>query len=230
VLASTSAPSRVYRVGYAPDPWAWVPWEYADRSTGRWDDLHSTYRVIYAASSPEACFVEVLAQFRPDPNLAGGLGSIESDPRDDLYPSVGPGVVPSTWLDHRLLGSAALGGLFCDVTDKNTIAALRPTFLTRAMHYSLPDFDAATIRLHEPRRLTQEISRYLYEHEEERFAGITYESRFGAGLSLWAIFERSDDQRLDQSSRVNDTAVQPINRNDPAFVAAFALHGLTFEF
>jgi hypothetical protein len=219
----------VFRVGYAPDPWAWVPWEYADRSTGRWDDPQNTYRVVYAASSPEACFVEVLAQFRPDPTLADGLDSIESDARDDLYPSAGPGIVPSTWLDHRLLGSATLDGPFCDVTDKNTIAALRPTFLARAMHYGLPDFDAATIRLHEPRRLTQEISRHLYEFEEERFVGIAYESRFGAGLSLWAIFERSDDQGPDQSGRLGDVAVQSIDPEDPAFTAALTLHGLEFR-
>jgi hypothetical protein len=97
------------------------------------------------------------------------------------------------------------------------------------MHFGLPDFDAATIRLHDPRRLTQEISRHLYESEEERFAGIAYESRFGADLPLWAIFERSEDQRIDQSSRLSDITVQPIDPNDSAFAAALTLHGLEFR-
>ena len=52
----------VYRVGYAPQPWAWVPWRFAP-FTGRWDDpLPSGYRVIYAATTPYSCYVEVLSR------------------------------------------------------------------------------------------------------------------------------------------------------------------------
>lgn len=35
----------VYRIGYAPDPFAWTPWQYANdgRFDGRWDDPEGTY-------------------------------------------------------------------------------------------------------------------------------------------------------------------------------------------
>ena len=51
-LRFTHADGLVYRVGYSPDPWAWVPWEYSP-FTGRWDDPEALFRTIYAASSAE---------------------------------------------------------------------------------------------------------------------------------------------------------------------------------
>ena len=62
----------VHRVGYRPEPWHWTPWEYtgADgRFYGRWDDPHGTWRALYPGFSPLACYLEVLAVFRADPQL-----------------------------------------------------------------------------------------------------------------------------------------------------------------
>jgi hypothetical protein len=42
-------PGPVWRVGYAPDPWAWTPWEYASdsgRFNGRWDDEDAKFRTL----------------------------------------------------------------------------------------------------------------------------------------------------------------------------------------
>mgnify|MGYP001590894403 FL=1 len=226
--ATKAAGGRIHRVGYAPDPWAWGPWQYVDRSTGRWDDPQSTYRVLYAGTSPTACFVEVLAQFRPDDILRGEIAEIEADPRDSIYPSLGAGIIPHSWLDARQLGSANLSGYFVDIAHMETIATLRPSFLSRAVHYGLPDFDGSAIRVHEPRGLTREISRFLYQLDHERTPpdGIAYESRFGNGLQLWALFERGADDNLDRSRLLGRVDAVTIGPDDPDLATALTLHAL----
>jgi hypothetical protein len=153
-LAESRPDGPVYRVGHEPDPWAWTPWEYGP-FTGRWDDPEDLYRVLYAASSPLGCFLEVLAVFRPDPVLAEELAAIEGGPDDDDFPTVPPGKVDRAWLERRRVGTATLEGRFVDVGHSHTIAELRPRFLQQAIDAALPDFDAAAIarrhRAHSPR-------------------------------------------------------------------------------
>ena len=91
-LAVSRPEGPVHRVGFEPDPWAWTPWEYGP-FTGRWDDPEDLYRVLYAAASPLGCFLEVLAVFRPDPELAAELAQIGGDAADDAIPTVGSGPV-----------------------------------------------------------------------------------------------------------------------------------------
>lgn len=231
MLEVTTPGEPVHRVGYAPDPWTWVPWEYVDRATGRWDDPEGNYRVLYAGTSPEACFVEVLSPFRPDPSLDADMSAINGDPRDARYPSVPAGTVDASWLDRRRLGRARLTGTYVDVTHKNTIAELRASLLHRAVAHGLSDLDASAIRTHQPRAFTREISRHLYtvDHEGKRLDGIAYESRFGAGLALWAVFERADDSGLDTSRLIGDRDASPIPADHPDLVAALELHNLTFS-
>ena len=60
----------VHRVGFAPAPWNWTPWEYAGTDGcfhGRWDDPHGTWRSLYTGFSAPACYLEVLAPFRAAP-------------------------------------------------------------------------------------------------------------------------------------------------------------------
>lgn len=79
IVHTTDMP--VWRVGRAPDPWAWIDRRYAGGQ--RWDDPSQNFRTIYAAGSVFACFVEILAQFRPDrPNDRGLLDDIVEDPVD----------------------------------------------------------------------------------------------------------------------------------------------------
>lgn len=210
---------------------AWTPWEYADRSTGRWDDPQNRYRVLYTGSSPEARFTEILAPFRPDPMLIADSTGIRPDPRDELYPAIMSGVVPTTWLNSRLLGSAQLTGAFLKIADKATIAALRPIFLPRAVHYGLPDFDAGAIMRSQPRRFTQEISSHLYEvqHAGAPLDGIKYESRFGAGLALYAIYERATDEGLECSRLLSVVRSSLIAEDHPDLTAAMNLHGLALR-
>ncbi|HUG50802.1 MAG TPA: RES domain-containing protein, partial [Terrimesophilobacter sp.] len=58
----------VWHVGFAPNSWAWAPWQYADDEGlfgGRWDDQLGQFRTIYTADSLLGCFLELLARFRP---------------------------------------------------------------------------------------------------------------------------------------------------------------------
>lgn len=91
----------VYRVGYLPEPWNWTPWEYADngRFDGRWDDPEGVWRTLYVGSSPLACYLEVLARFRPDPSLAADLAAIGED---EEYPTLAAGELPMSWCDGRV--------------------------------------------------------------------------------------------------------------------------------
>lgn len=65
----------IHRVGYAPNPWAWTPWQYAEdgRFNGRWDDPDGNWRTLYVGASRLACYLEVLAFARADPRLALNL-------------------------------------------------------------------------------------------------------------------------------------------------------------
>ena len=96
------------------------------------------------------------------------------------------------------------------------------------MRHGLADFDAAAIRLHRPRALTQEVSRHLYESDldGDRIAGIKYESRFGAGLHLWAIFERADDEGLGRSRLLEDVRSEEISLDVSGLSEALKMHGL----
>jgi len=80
-LATATAETRVWRIGFRPDPWAWSGWEWATdgRFPGRWDDLHGNFRTVYAGSSLRACLLEVLAAFRRDARLAMELDEIVED-------------------------------------------------------------------------------------------------------------------------------------------------------
>lgn len=189
-LATAAADTRVWRIGFRPDPWAWSGWEWATegRFPGRWDDLHGNFRTVYAGSSLRACLLEVLAGFRGDARLAMELDEIVEDDEDAvLHPTLPSGQVPPEWLDARAATSAVLTGTYCAVTDSRSIAALHPHFVGVARSLGLVDLDAAALKDARPRRLTQAIAAWLYETTD--LDGVTFASRHGDDLRLWAIFE-----------------------------------------
>src|SRR5690349_24267952 len=104
-LEETTAPPRILRVGRKPNPWAWPRWEIAgeDGTFGnRWDDARSMYRVLYGSSQLEACFVETLARFRPEPHALPGRARLER------HDGTGPaGLPPRPWLPGRVNAAAA---------------------------------------------------------------------------------------------------------------------------
>lgn len=225
---SVTPASPLWRLGRAPEPWAWIDWSYAGGQ--RWDDLTGEFRTVYAAESAFGCFVETLAHFRPDPVVVAGLGAIVVDPDDAArFPSSPPGEVPLNWVDSRRLSSASVDGVFCDVTAASTIAALRPHFLETVARLGLPDFDAAAIKAARPRELTQRLASWLYRNEAQPaqlWDGVAFASRHGDELRMWAIFERPQDRPCSRLLSIQSES--EIARSNPELRAAFALHGLTW--
>jgi len=221
--------ARLYRVGRAPDPWAWPDWSNAapDGTFGnRYDDPRSAYRVLYAASDRLGAFVEVLARFRPDPHVVAALEEIEGEEGRALA----PGQLDVSWLYRRRLGEASIQGRFADVGHSESLAQIRRDLASRVVHYQLPDLDGSVIRLSAPRRFTQEISRYVYEQTTESgrraFDGISYLSRLGDEFRNWAIFEPATEEAARTVAR--DPVVQEIRADDPDLRRALEIHGIAF--
>ena len=228
-MRSRAADRPLFRIGRKPDPFAWPDWLRAasDRTFGnRWDDPQGSYRVIYAASSSLGAFVEVLARFRPDPHVASELARIRG-PGDALP----PGCIDRSWCDARRLGAASVSGSFADVGHSESLAELRRVLATQVRHHGIRELDAAAIRLRAPRRLTQEITRYVYERTTPRgtraFDGISYLSRLGDEFRNWALFEPigTAAQRRRFVRRVR---VHAIGADHPDLRRALSLLGIRF--
>lgn len=215
---------EAWRVGHKPDAWDWTPWRYANGGhfEGRWDAPDGTFRTLYAGDSLLACLLEILACFRPDPELEAALDSIDGDDTGSRHPA---GSIPRSWLDNRCAAKAQLVGRFCAVTHSTTIAALRPRFLPQAIALGLDDFDAAALRDSRPRSLTQQVAAHLFA--STAVDGIEFASRHGDDHRLWAIFERTSDAAPALCLR-NRTHFE-LTGDHPAIAQAFATHRLRWE-
>lgn len=121
-----AADRTVWRVGRAPDPWAWIDRQYAGHQ--RWDDADGIFRMVYAGDSLYGCYVEVLAYARPDVGLHGAdlLADIVEDPEDAAeFPVPTAGSIPRDWIRGRMVATARLAGPYADVRSADTIAARR---------------------------------------------------------------------------------------------------------
>jgi len=212
----------LYRIGRQPEPWAWPDWAYAgeDGTFGnRFDDPESEYRVLYASSERLGPFLETLARYRPDPAVVAE--EIAGDPRDALFPTRPAGVVPPRWLEERSLGIARCEGTYADLGHSRSLAHLRDALAAAILRHGLDDLDAATIRASAPIRLTQEISRHVYEcttgDRARAFEGIRYLSRLGDDIHNWAIFEPAE---------IDPQSVEKIRHHDPDLRAALELFNL----
>jgi len=113
LLCQDGAGRSLHREGFEPEPWAWTPWQYAEhgRFSGRWDDPDGVWRSIYVGESRLACYLEVLAFARADPQLQDGLAGIEEAPEDAVaHPTLPAGLLPGSWRWPRRVGSALLTG------------------------------------------------------------------------------------------------------------------------
>jgi hypothetical protein len=227
-LAIATSEGRIWRIGFRPDPWAWSGWEWATdgRFPGRWDDLHGNFRTVYAGSSLQACLLEVLAAFRRDVRIAMELDEIIEDDEDAvLHPTVSPGKVPREWLDARAATSAELTGTYCAVTDSRSLAVLYPHFIGIALSLGLADLDAAALKDARPRELTQAIAAWIYETTD--LDGVTFASRHGDDLRLWAIFERPDDGVV--SPQLWHIRTEELHHDSDAIKQALQMLGLTWK-
>lgn len=204
----------VHRIGRRPDPWEYPDWSRAnlDGTFGnRFDDPDGEYRVLYASSARLGCFLETLARYRPDLTLFAELQEIEGE--DDFVPA---GVVPREWFAIRVMGSAEAHGQFADIGASDWISTLRRRLASLLIQLGIPDFDASVLQRSGPRRLTQNVSRFVYR---QGFNGIRYLSKYGHDIENWALFEpanltsthceqiRPDDPDLIEALRIFDLAV-----------------------
>jgi len=227
-LVVVDAEEPVWRVGFKPEPWAWSGWEWAGsdgRFDGRWDDSQGNFRTVYAGSTLLACLLEVLAGFRPDPTLAAGLDSIVEDDEDAaIHSTATAGEISYSWLGPRLAASATLTGRLCAVTAAESIAALLGPFVALAHLLGLHDFDAAALKDARARALTQSVATHL--HATTELEGVTFASRHGDDLALWAVFERAGDSAI--SHTLDAFEHHPLSPEDPALqvsASSFPTHG-----
>jgi hypothetical protein len=192
-LPFTAPVGPVYRVARRPDPWRPPDWaDVGDDLTfgNRFDDAEGRFRVLYAASSPLACYLETLARYRRPPEaeqLLSALASIKNA-QDDYTPHA---TVPASWLPTRSLGMAILTKRrFAHVYSSEWLAFLRkklePGFSVRRSDGQ--DFDLALL-LSQRRALTRRIATLVYRLG---YDGIYYQSRHGSDLFNWALFEPFD--------------------------------------
>jgi hypothetical protein len=230
LLCQDGAGRRIHRVGFEPEPWAWTPWQYAEhgRFSGRWDDPDGVWRSIYVGASRLACYLEVLAFVRADPQLQDDLAGIDEGPEDAVaHPTLPGGRLPVSWRWPRRVGSALLHGWYAVPGDKESLPTLRARFLALAVKLRLPDVDAASIRLAEPRSFTQSIAAWLYEQTApggRPLGGVQFTSRHGDGVTLWAVFERPGDEEV--SALVREPQSDPIDEDDPELREAMRIHRL----
>jgi hypothetical protein len=80
---------------------------------------------------------------------------------------------------------------FVDVASADALTWLRSELADLAISLGITEIDLSLLTSAQ-RRFTQEVSRYIYEHdgstESSRFAGIRYISRLHASWECWAIF------------------------------------------
>lgn len=211
--------AAVWRIGFSPDPWAWTPWQYAEngRFTGRWDDPAGVWRSLYVGRTRLACYLEVLAVFRPDPELTADLDEIEEDAADAIHhPTTSAGCLFTEWAHRRRTGRAELTGTYVLPADARSLPTLRARFLPMALRCGLPDLDAGVIRLAEPRAITQSIAAWIYQQNTatgDPIAGVGFQSRHGDDQRLWAVFERHPDGGT--SHHFAATGAAPIDMDDP---------------
>ncbi|MBO1740939.1 RES domain-containing protein [Leifsonia sp. TF02-11] len=227
-----AAGRTVWRVGRAPDPWAWIDRQYAGHQ--RWDDAGGIFRTVYAGDSLYSCFVEVLAYSRPDiePDGSDLLAGIVEDPEDAaVFPTRAAGSIPRDWIGGRMVTTARLTGPYADVRTSDTIAALRPGFLRLALQLGYPDFDAAALKSADPRELTQRVASFLYALTDDQGGtvvdGVRFGSRHGDELSMWAIFERPGDEPA--SHHLMQTTAHLVDVDDPDLHRAMILHRLSWR-
>ncbi|MGH3638853.1 MAG: RES domain-containing protein [Mycobacterium sp.] len=215
----------VHHVGYAPAPWDWADWEHArsGRFQGRWDDPEGHWRAKYVSASPVGCYLEVLAAFRPDPDVQADMDLIECD--DEADATVPPGSLDPSWCGARLFCSARLSGDFAVPGHHETLPTLREHFLDQARRLGVDDVDAATVRMSAPRELTQSISAWIYElvgPDGQRIDGIQYPSKHGDDFVLWAIYERGGtDSPAEVTDRSEPRVITP---DDEALREAMRIH------
>ena len=85
--------------------------------------------------------------------------------------------------------------------------------------------DAVALKDARPRQLTQAIAAWIYETTD--LDGVTFASRHGDDLRLWAIFERPGDPYV--SPKLRHARPEELHHDSDAIKDAFQMLGLTWR-
>jgi hypothetical protein len=85
--------------------------------------------------------------------------------------------------------------------------------------------DAAAWKDARPRELTQAIAAWIYETTD--LDGVTFASRYGDDLRLWAIFERPGDGVV--SPQLWHIRIEELHHDSDAIKQALQMLGLTWK-
>jgi hypothetical protein len=230
-LRTSGDPGQVWRVGF-DDPWQWTPWEYArdnGRFNGRWDDEQSVFRTLYTSESLLGCFLELLAQLRPNTVAFDELAQIDDDAGDAAeHPEPDRGGVGLDWLGGRRFGSAQQRGTYAEVTHAESMGYLVEAGAFDALGIPPSRVDAALLKDPSDRRITRTVARFLFDQYDELrrpvVDGIAFRSRMGDDIRMWAVFERGDAEG--SPLLTPEMEPQQVTEENPELLAAFAVLGL----
>lgn len=187
--------SPVYRVGRAPDPLAWIHWEYHGK--GRFDGPRRAgrFRTMYFAERRLGAFIEVLADFRLDFDALKQLDELPDGDYGDDIPRDSFGRVPADWHQKRRIATALFGPdqKWLDLQAVETIQALREILHASLAKMRYRDLDFGDV-LGRDRRLTRRIALLAYR---SGFQGLCYCSRLDTSIGCWALFEESVFMKLE---------------------------------
>lgn len=231
-LQISGDPGEVWRVGFAPDPWQWTPWEYAKdegRFNGRWDDQLADFRTLYTSNTLLGCFLELLAQARPNDTAYAELEDIvDDDGTVPQYPDPERGALDQDWLGDRRYSHGVQRGVYAKVTQAETIAFLIAEGVFDRLGVPPREVDAALLKDARKRDITRSVARFLYDqHDQNRrpvVDGIAFRSRMDDDIRLWAVFERGDSPVSEHV--VPDQATYQVTEETPELLRAFELLGL----
>jgi hypothetical protein len=165
-------------------------------------------------ASEEPFFVESLARYRRDLQALALMTQVRR--AHEPIPSV---LVPADWRSKR--GIARImprpSQRWLDLRASATRERLREELAPRLLELGLADLDLGSVV--GPRRaLTQTIARWAYDRG---VAGLVYHSRFDAGLTCWALFERAVFETVG--------GPEPITPSDPDLLAVARLFSMSIE-
>ena len=171
--------------------------------------------MLYAGTTPEACYAETLSRLRPTPRIR----DLVKDERGFMV----TGGVPQDWRLQRTIGDLVLGDPlpFLDVEAPATHEYLSEALATElvALGYEDP-LDLSDI-CNRDRRLSRAIALHAYTATASdgtyMYSGIRYMSRIATAWECWAIF---------QGTRVEVAAQRAIELSDPDLKKIADLWGL----
>ena len=219
------------RIGRAPDPLEFAPYEFC--GNGRFDDplltaghLGPYFRTLYCGRTWLTCFLEILQGFRPDLAYLAHIASLPDGDDDPSLPSDeqiarDARTVSVSWLGKKakqmlIVDAASIGP---DLSKMETRERLRRELLDELVALGVRDIDLSAVTSGN-RALTKSIARYLYKEMKGQGAFL-YTSRFGCEHTCVSIFEGTPFRASDSP--------RSITLDDPDMAEALRLFDLVLQ-